>query len=230
VQNSAAQPQAIPRTIFGTFIEPVGSSIYGGLWAELLENPSLEPEMWSASNAKHMLEERPELARASDLDLPLPWEPLYEWEGNRYEPHRGDAANSNQSILILGLPSAEVGIRQRVYLPVDRELEYTGSFWARHVSGEDAVDVSLRQRNHPRTILTRVLIHADSKEWMRYTFSMKLSAGQTPALTPVDFVISVPGDARVMLDQISLMPADNLNGLDQRWSDWAGSCMFPSCG
>ena len=39
--------QAIPRTIFGTFLEPIGNSTYNGLWAELLQNPSLEAGMWS---------------------------------------------------------------------------------------------------------------------------------------------------------------------------------------
>jgi alpha-N-arabinofuranosidase len=214
VQTSLPHPQAIPPTIFGTFIEPVGTSIYGGLWAELLENPSFEPEMWSAPNVKRMLEERPELGRASDLGLPLPWEPLYEWQSNRYEPRRGNAANSNQSILVLGLPTSEVGIRQRIYLPVERELEYTGSLWAKLASGDDQVEISLRQRNRPKVVLARGLIHAASKEWTRYEFLLKLSPGQVSPLTPVDFVIAVPGDTRVLIDQASLMPADNVGGMD----------------
>jgi alpha-N-arabinofuranosidase len=32
----------IPRSIYGAFLEPIGNSIYSGLWAELLENPSFE--------------------------------------------------------------------------------------------------------------------------------------------------------------------------------------------
>lgn len=32
---------SIPRTLFGTFLEPIGNSTYNGLWAEILENPSL---------------------------------------------------------------------------------------------------------------------------------------------------------------------------------------------
>jgi len=39
----------IPRTIFGTFLEPIGNSTYGGLWADVLENPSLEEGLWSAA-------------------------------------------------------------------------------------------------------------------------------------------------------------------------------------
>ena len=39
----ASQVQhVIPRTIYGTFLEPIGSSIYGGVWAQVLQNPSFE--------------------------------------------------------------------------------------------------------------------------------------------------------------------------------------------
>src|SRR5207237_5994879 len=33
-----AASYTIPRTIFGTFLEPIGNSTYNGLWAELLQN------------------------------------------------------------------------------------------------------------------------------------------------------------------------------------------------
>src|SRR5690349_946314 len=32
----------IPRTIYGTFLEDIGQSVFGGVSAELLDNPSLE--------------------------------------------------------------------------------------------------------------------------------------------------------------------------------------------
>ena len=37
---------AVPRSIFGTFLEPIGNSTYNGLWAEVLQNPSLEDSLW----------------------------------------------------------------------------------------------------------------------------------------------------------------------------------------
>ena len=39
VDVNAADPvgDPIPRTIFGTFLEPIGNSTYNGLWAEILE-------------------------------------------------------------------------------------------------------------------------------------------------------------------------------------------------
>ncbi|MCL6465119.1 MAG: hypothetical protein K6T49_11415, partial [Acidobacterium ailaaui] len=88
----------IPRTIFGSFLEPIGNSTYNGLWAEVLQNPSLEAGLWSAENVMRMVHEEPALGRASQLGLPLPWEPLDYGQGNRYELRYGNAANSWRSL------------------------------------------------------------------------------------------------------------------------------------
>ncbi|HBY59338.1 MAG TPA: hypothetical protein DEH78_05920, partial [Solibacterales bacterium] len=42
IDPSRRAPRPVPRTIFGTFLEPIGNSIYNGLWAQILENPSFE--------------------------------------------------------------------------------------------------------------------------------------------------------------------------------------------
>ena len=84
---------AIPRTIYGTFLEPIGHSTYGGLWAQVLENPSFEDNLWSAGRIRQMLADRPELVESSGMGLPLPWQPLDGTQGWRYEPRWGDAAN-----------------------------------------------------------------------------------------------------------------------------------------
>src|SRR5439155_3667760 len=111
----------IPRTIFGTFLEPIGNSTYNGLWAEILQNPSFEENLWSVANIERMVQEEPALRRASGLGLPLPWEPLNVSQGNRYEPRWGDAANSWRSLAILGVPQQATGVKQKVYLPIHRE-------------------------------------------------------------------------------------------------------------
>src|SRR5579863_5731929 len=135
----------IPQTIFGSFLEPIGNSTYNGLWAEILQNPSFESGLWSASNIARMIRDQPTLAKASQLGLPIPWEPLDPQEGNRYEPRREDAANSWQSLAIFGEPGKETGVKQRVFLPIHRELHYIGSIYAKHLSGPSALDISLRK-------------------------------------------------------------------------------------
>src|SRR6266567_3918670 len=39
--------QEIASTLFGSFLEPIGHSTYGGLWANVVENPSFEEGLWS---------------------------------------------------------------------------------------------------------------------------------------------------------------------------------------
>src|ERR1035437_10788305 len=90
--------QEIPRTIFGTFLEPYGNSTYNGLWAELLQNPSLESGLWSPGQIAGMLHDNPELRQAGDLGLPTPWEPLDAGQGNRYEVRYGEAAKPRESV------------------------------------------------------------------------------------------------------------------------------------
>src|SRR6185437_6614279 len=204
----------IPRTIYGSFLEPIGNSTYGGLWAEILSNGSFEDGLWSASAVARMIEEEPALARGSQLGLPLPWEPLYSRQGNRYEPRWGDAANSARSLVILGLPDEETGVLQKAYLPVHRELEYAGSLYAKHLEGASAIEISIRRRHRPDQVIARTAVDAVARAWTKYNFRLAIPSGAVAPLEPVDFVISVHGDSRVTIDLASLMPADNIDGLD----------------
>jgi alpha-N-arabinofuranosidase len=204
----------IPSTIFGTFLEPIGNSTYNGLWAEILQNPSLEENLWSASAISRMVQDEPALVQASQLGLPLPWEPLDAGEGNRYEPRWGDAANSWRSLAILGLPGRETGIKQKVFLPVYRELRYAGSIYVKHLSGPGAIHVSIRGRNHPERVLSSADVNASATEWRKYTFTLDLPTGQLKPLDAADFVITLTGDERALVDEISLMPLDAVDGLD----------------
>ena len=209
-----ATEQIIPPSLFGSFLEPIGHSTYGGLWADVIENPSLEEGLWSAGNVDAMLKARPQLRRASSLGLPLPWEPLDPAQGSRYSPIRGDAANSSQSILIMALPGKEVGILQQVYLPVQRELTYNGSLWLKHVRGPANVSLSLRRPAHADQILASTSVEASAPAWTKYPFTLTLKPGTVPPLEPVDLVISLSNDARAEVDNVSLNPADAIDGMD----------------
>ena len=213
--NAAKQATfEIPRTIFGSFLEPIGNSTYNGLWAEILQNPSFESGLWSASNIARMLRDEPALSNASKLGLPLPWEPLDPHEGNRYEPRRGDAANSWESLAIFGVPHKQTGIKQQVFLPVHRELRYNGSIYVKHLSGPSALDISLRKRDVSEQIFTHVRIEATAATWQKYTFTLELPADRLHGLEPADFVIQLEEDERTVVDEVNLTPADAIDGLD----------------
>jgi len=204
----------IPRTIFGTFLEPIGNSTYGGLWADVLENPSLEEGLWSAGELRKVLDREPQLARASELGLPIPWEPLFYEQQNRYAPQWNDTFNSFRSLRIMGLPEAEVGIRQKIYLPVHRILGHSGSLYAKLLSGSGSVHVSIRQRNRPDVTFAQTSIALKGTGWTRYEFHLSLPPTALKKLEPSDFVISVGDETTILVDQVSLLPDDNLDGMD----------------
>jgi alpha-N-arabinofuranosidase len=217
----------IPRTIFGSFLEPIGNSTYNGLWAEILQNPSFEENLWSAPTIARMIQDEPSLVRASQLALPLPWEPLDASQGNRYEPRWGDAANSWRSLAILGVPGAETGIKQKVFLPVHREVHYTGRIYVKHLSGPEGIDISIRRRDHPDVVFVRTKLQAPDRKWRKYNFTLDLPPGRLTSLEPADFVIEVEGDERALIDQVALMPADAVDGLDPEMIEMAKGMKTP---
>lgn len=214
IDSAKVADYRIPRTLYGTFLEPIGSAIYGGLWAQLLENPSFEENLWSPRNVERMLQRAPELRRASGMGLPLPWEPLDFAQGWRYEPRWGDAANSGRSLLLMALPAKETGVRQEVYLPIHRTGQYRGTIWVKYVSGPAAVEVSLRTRNRPETVLARQAIALKGTGWQRYEFALALPAGALRPLDAADFAITLRDEARVLIDQTLVYPADAVDGMD----------------
>jgi alpha-N-arabinofuranosidase len=213
VDTAQVASYRIPRTIFGTFLEPIGNSTYNGLWAEILVNPSLEEDLWDTDHIAAMVRDEPQLRKASQLALPLPWEPLDYEQGNRYEPHWGDAANSWRSLEIIGVPGEPTGIRQKVYLPVRRVLTYSGSLFAKHISGPAELTIELRKRNSAE-ILAQTQVTAAAADWENVKFSITLPEGKLQPLEPADFVLKVSGDERVDVDNILLIPADAIDGLD----------------
>src|SRR5215469_4342396 len=207
-------PYKIPRSIFGAFLEPIGNSVYNGLWADLLENPSFEDNLWSAPSLLKILHDRPELAVSSELALPLPWEPLDRSEGARYAPEWDDTANSSRSLLLISLPDQPTGVRQRIYLPAYRTLHYIGSIYLKSLSGPAEVEVSIRKRDHPAEVLAAQKLSLAGNGWQRYEYSLDVPKSSIAPLEPADYVVAVNHDTRVLVDQASLMPADNIDGMD----------------
>jgi len=215
VDATKTRNYTVPRSIFGTFLEPIGNSTYNGLWAELLENPSFEDNLWDVKHVADIIKDDPELNRASEMALPLPWEPLRYTQGSRYAPQWNDAANSHRSLLLMALPEKQTGIRQKVYLPVHRIFHYVGSVYLKPVSGPARVEVSLRERNNPDHVFSSREIELAATGWQRYEFALDVPPHQLQSLDPADFVIAASSETRVLIDQASLLPGDNIDGLDR---------------
>lgn len=204
----------VPDTIFGSFLEPIGNSINHGLSAEILANPSLESGLWNEANREKMFAAQPELKAASNhFALPLPWEPLDERAGMRFARHYGDAANSWQSLEIMGVPGYSVGIRQQVYLPVQRTLRYNVSLYGKHLTGNSDITLLLLSHDDGK-VLAQAVVHAGQTGWKKYAATLVLQPGQVQPLQPVEFGLRVEDNERVDIDELSLMPQDAIDGLD----------------
>ncbi len=205
---------AVPDRVFGAFIEPIDNSVNNGVIAEVLVNGSLESGLWNHAMLEQMFRDQPALITSSDTTgIPLPWQPLDPAAGNRFELHVGDAANSWQSLEIMGVSGQPTGIMQRVYLPVQRTWRYKVSLYAKHVSGPAALHLSIRQRDTGK-VLAGADVSADAAGWSKYTASLQLPRGSMRRLEPVDFAVSVEGNERVDVDEISLMPDDAIGTFD----------------
>jgi len=169
----------------------------------------------------------PAFVQSLNEGLPLPWQPLRD-TGKRYEPRFDGAANSNRYIYLMGLPrpepvgfrempempaTEEVGIRQGIYLPVHRELEYAGSLFASSVEGSVRLTVSFRTRNNPDKILASTDVRVpDGGKWIKLPFRLTLPAGAVKSHELVDFAVAMIGPQRLSLDMIRLFPADAVEG------------------
>jgi alpha-N-arabinofuranosidase len=203
----------IPRTIYGTFLEHIGRSVFGGVSAQLLDNPSLEHYPASLEYINKQFSPAA-FRQPTRFNLPLPWLPLRS-SGRRYEPRSGNAANSESYLYVMGLPGREVGIRQSVYLPMERELEYRGVLFALAAEGGVSVSVSFRRHDHADDVLVESRLQVpERRQWVKVPFHLKLPDGAVTALESVDFAVAVKNGGRVSLDEIRLYPADAAGGLD----------------
>ena len=214
VHVGSAGSERVPATLFGSFLEPIGNSINNGISAEILVNRSLEAGLWNHVNLENMFREQPELIDSSnETGIPLPWQSLNNGAGNRFELHVGNAANSWQSLEILGQPEELTGIKQKVYLPVQRELSYKVSVYAKHISGPTGLTVSFRDRETGK-VLVEASLQATAATWTKYETRLKLHPRDVRRLEAVDFALAVEGAERVDVDQFSLMPEDAIGTLD----------------
>lgn len=213
IDGTQRSPSPIPRTIYGTFLEDIRQSTFGGVSAELLDNPSLESYHASLRTLRDRFS-APEFDQSSQQGLPLPWLPLHSADGWRYEPRWGNAANSDSYLYVMGLQGREVGIRQGIYLPIHRVRDYQGVLFGQSSEGDVKIKVSFRKHGAPDEVLasTSLMVPGNGR-WNKQPFRLSLGAGAVAPFELVDFAVSLEGDYRVGLDEIRLYPSGALEGL-----------------
>ncbi len=97
----------------------------------------------------------------------------------------------------------------------------------KHLSGPSHIEFSIRRHDRPEEVLSRAELDAPGQDWRKYSFKLNLKAHQLALREPADFVIQVQGDERVIVDQVSLMPDDAIDGLDPEMVELARAMKTP---
>ena len=197
VRLDAAKTGApISPYIYGQFIEHLGRCIYGGIWAEMLEDRKFYfPITADYAPYKSLTDSAFPVVGAS------PWQII------------GDpaAVTMVKDGAFVGRHSPRVnagaGLRQR-----DLELvagkSYTGYVWARPVGPRVEIDVSLTWGDTPAERVTKRLVFS-GVDYARQSFEFTAPPGSNKAAALEIHVLS--GD--VLLGPPSLMPADHIRGM-----------------
>ena len=176
--------------IYGQFIEHMGRCIYGGIWAEMLEDrkfyfPITEDYAPYTGNL--------------DTDYPIigrsPWQIIGNTQSvtmTKQDPFVGAQAPQL---------SEGSGIRQHD-LALESGMRYVGYIWIKASVGEPTVNVILDSAGDA------VKIEQLTQEYRRYPFEFLAGADRDDA----NLSIEVEG-GDVVVGTLSLMPADNVRGM-----------------
>jgi alpha-N-arabinofuranosidase len=184
--------------IYGQFIEHLGRCIYGGIWAEMLEDRKFYFPITSDYHPyRGLTESKFPVVGAS------PWEIQIRGDGGGVSMVKEAAFVGEQSPRI----TPNGGIRQND-LGLVAGKKYVGYIWLRGESDGASVAVSLVWGDGDAGQQT-VTIAASNREYEKYPFEFTAGGGSSDKGR---LAIAVSG-APCFVGTVSLMPADNVNGM-----------------
>ncbi len=181
--------------IYGQFIEHLGRCIYGGIWAEMLEDRKFYFPITADYRPYRQLE---------DTRFPVvgasPWQIIGSADSVTMVKENAFVGEHTPRI------KAGAGIRQRDLATVQGK-EYVGYIWLSAPKGTASVDVVLvcGEDGQARQM---VRIKNVRGKYHKHTLKFKAGAGTEKAMLEI---LASGGD--VMVGTVSLMPADNVRGM-----------------
>jgi alpha-N-arabinofuranosidase len=191
--------QPVSKYVFGMFIEHIGKTMYGPIWAEMLDDRKFYFPITSAE---------PETAARRQGGSPMRM-PLEKWRPvggdgvvamDKERPFVGE--HSPRIALDASTPH---GIRQSG-LALVKGKHYTGRIWLRGTPGS-TVKVTLVWGEGAAGRET-VILPALTAAWVKYPFHFTASADAGDAALE----ITGTGAGNFHIGAVSLMPADNIDG------------------
>lgn len=203
----------ISRFLFGKFTEHIGRNVYGGAWAETVENPWFAGlGQWpNADVIRQRLQDMsdtyslPGLTTSLSQGLAPYWMLRGQMQTGLDRGVRGHAQR-------LTTASTGAGVRTLVFLPLHRQRGY-------HLT------IRARANKTARTIIRLVTLAGEELAWTDVTFhrgnwqtierTLRRAPGRAlPTGTPVLLDIQLEHPVTVWVDRCSLMPTDSRYGWD----------------
>jgi len=194
--HAAEVKEALSPHIYSQFIEHLGRCIYGGIWAEMLE----DRKFYFPITAEY----RP-YRSLRDTAFPVvgasPWRLVGSPDGVTMSGQEPFVGQHTPRI------KADSGIRQHD-LGVTEGKRYTGFLWAKPASGQRvSVEVTLAWGDGAAA-RRAVALMSDAPEYRRLEFSFTAEATTDKATLEI---MVKEGDA--LIGAVSLMPADHVDGM-----------------
>ncbi len=210
----------IDRRLFGKFTEHLGRNVYGGLWAQILQNPGFEPDdvfghtdgirTWVSGVLRPSHGPiRPEALRA----IPLWWGPFGAGDFTAALDAKAFNSRGRLKLEVRALRTGLVGVAQPLYLPVHRVRRFELSLAARG-SAPSGITMQLLRADGERELLCTAQIENISDEWTKHAASLEVPAGALQAGELAILALGLAGPGTVYLDQAFLFPADHVDGFD----------------
>lgn len=192
--------EPISRYIYGQFIEHLGRCIYGGIWAEMLE----DRKFYFRIATQYAPYRRPR-DMAEDASLPVvgasPWQVI--GPAGSVKMVKEDSFVGEQTPWIA--PGS--GIRQKD-LGLVRSKRYVGHVWLKPAGQTTTVQVSLRWGEGPKAMDQSTIRNATNR-YQRCPLRFTSGAGTSEGMLE----LRVTGGGPCLLGAVSLMPADNVEGM-----------------
>jgi alpha-L-arabinofuranosidase len=249
VPDQTQRGAAIPGRVFGNFLEHLGFAIAGGLWAQELSNPTFHrdanllqkhvdellhaglhlSEYFSSGFNPDVLPENwtpwddptgfgvMALDDARHLKIPFPWAPL-----DTTDEVKASVGRLGGAVRLLG----GAGIRQGVFLPVQRVREYEGDVWVRiavsemHEQGKIEIGIRRRIAQPGRAAGERIAfteLDITGSDWIKLSYRLLLADGVLQPGEPVDIYLRWLPDSganlHLLVDRFFLFPADAEGGV-----------------
>jgi alpha-N-arabinofuranosidase len=192
--------EPISKFIYGQFIEHLGRCIYGGIWAEMLEDrkfyfpitPDYDPYRGT---------------RAVPKDSPFaivgasPWQII--GPADSVTMVKEDSFVGEHSPLL----QSGSGIRQRD-LGVVKGKGYVGYIWLREVEPKTSIDVTLIFGQEDQASRQTIHVSRVARTYQRYPLAFTGAATTDKAMLEI-----LVKNGAAMIGTVSLMPADNVGGM-----------------